>query len=406
MAIIYTYPVKTTPVDADLVLISDSEDSNNTKQVTVSSIKGLTAGVTSVAATLPLVASAATGDTTLSLSGLSALGTAGQVIKVNSGATALEFGTVSGGDLPIEEEGSQITAAAAKINFTGTGATASASGNDVTVDIPAISIQNSGVALISGITTLDFGTSLTPTSAGPGSNKVTIDASSGGISFSGSTANGIATYSSATQANVSSAFTVSGNKLSAPAGTLADPSLEVGAVGGLYAASGGIFLAHSSANAIGVNSSSIVNYKLTQFDSGLKFGSSGDTLSDYDVGTWSPKIQNVGGTVDYDTGTGSYTIIGDVVHADFSIPITATVSSTYFRLSVPFTPAGSISAINLTGNADPNTGADSTGWVSGKTISIGYGIFLSYATTNGLAVSTSATITNGNTISGSMTYKK
>ena len=76
MAIIYTYPVKTTPVDADLVLISDSEDSNNTKQVTVSSIKGLTAGVTSVAATLPLVASAATGDTTLSLSGLSALGTA------------------------------------------------------------------------------------------------------------------------------------------------------------------------------------------------------------------------------------------------------------------------------------------------------------------------------------------
>ena len=44
MAIIYSYPVKTTPVDADLVPISDSEDSNNTKQVTVSSIKGLTAG--------------------------------------------------------------------------------------------------------------------------------------------------------------------------------------------------------------------------------------------------------------------------------------------------------------------------------------------------------------------------
>ena len=97
MAIIYTYPVKATPVDADLVLISDSADNNNTKQVTISSIKGLTAGVTSVAATLPLVASAATGDTTLSLSGLSALGTAGQVIKVNSGATALEFGTVGGG---------------------------------------------------------------------------------------------------------------------------------------------------------------------------------------------------------------------------------------------------------------------------------------------------------------------
>ena len=405
MAIIYTYPVKTNPVANDLILISDSADNNKTKQVKVSTLPTAGGGsVSSVGFSLnSLAALAITGDNPVTGSGTITLGING---SPSSGYLDYQgnWTNPTGSALPIEEEGSQITAAVAKINFTGTGATASASGNDVTVDIPAISIQNSGVALISGITTLDFGTNLVPTSAGPGSNKVSINSSS--ISFSGSTANGLLSYSSATQAGVSSAFTVSGNKLSAPAGTLAAPSLEVGTVGGLYAASGGIFLAHSSANAIGVNSSSIVNYKLTQFDSGLKFGSSGDTLSDYDVGTWSPKIQNLAGSVDYDTGTGSYTIIGDVVHADFSIPITATVSSTYFRLSVPFTPAGSISAINLTGNADPNTGADSTGWVSGKTISIGYGIFLSYATTNGLAVSTSATITNGNTISGSMTYKK
>ena len=42
MAIIYTYPVKASPVDADLVLISDSADSNNTKQVKISSIRGAT----------------------------------------------------------------------------------------------------------------------------------------------------------------------------------------------------------------------------------------------------------------------------------------------------------------------------------------------------------------------------
>ena len=42
MAVIYSYPVKTNPVDADLVLISDSADSNNTKQVKVSSIRGAT----------------------------------------------------------------------------------------------------------------------------------------------------------------------------------------------------------------------------------------------------------------------------------------------------------------------------------------------------------------------------
>ena len=40
MAIIYTYPVKATPVDNDLILISDSADSNKTKQVKVSSLPG------------------------------------------------------------------------------------------------------------------------------------------------------------------------------------------------------------------------------------------------------------------------------------------------------------------------------------------------------------------------------
>ena len=42
MAVIYSYPVKASPVDGDLVLISDSADSNNTKQVKVSSIRGAT----------------------------------------------------------------------------------------------------------------------------------------------------------------------------------------------------------------------------------------------------------------------------------------------------------------------------------------------------------------------------
>jgi hypothetical protein len=43
---------------------------------------------------------------------------------------------VAGGQLPIENAGSQITAAASKINFTGAGVTATNSSNDVTVDVP------------------------------------------------------------------------------------------------------------------------------------------------------------------------------------------------------------------------------------------------------------------------------
>ena len=49
MAIIYTYPVKTTPVGDDLILISDSADSNNTKQVKVSTLPSSGGGGTPAA---------------------------------------------------------------------------------------------------------------------------------------------------------------------------------------------------------------------------------------------------------------------------------------------------------------------------------------------------------------------
>ena len=55
MAIIYTYPVKTTPVADDLILISDSADNNATKQVKVSTLPFTNnAGtVTSVGVSMP-----------------------------------------------------------------------------------------------------------------------------------------------------------------------------------------------------------------------------------------------------------------------------------------------------------------------------------------------------------------
>ncbi len=51
MAIIYTYPVKTTPANDDLILISDSADSKKTKQIKVSSLPGgSSSGVTQIIA--------------------------------------------------------------------------------------------------------------------------------------------------------------------------------------------------------------------------------------------------------------------------------------------------------------------------------------------------------------------
>jgi hypothetical protein len=73
MAIIYTYPTKATPADADLILISDSADSNKTKQVTVASIKGQTAGVTSIIGgnniTISSTGAGGTGDVTVEAAG-------------------------------------------------------------------------------------------------------------------------------------------------------------------------------------------------------------------------------------------------------------------------------------------------------------------------------------------------
>ena len=73
MAIIYTYPTKATPANDDLILISDSADSNKTKQVTVASIKGQTAGVTSIVAgnnvTISSTGASGTGDVTINASG-------------------------------------------------------------------------------------------------------------------------------------------------------------------------------------------------------------------------------------------------------------------------------------------------------------------------------------------------
>lgn len=66
MAVIYSYPVKSTPELTDKMLISDGTD-NLTKQVSISGVKDTIDVVDSITATSPLVASASTGAITLSM---------------------------------------------------------------------------------------------------------------------------------------------------------------------------------------------------------------------------------------------------------------------------------------------------------------------------------------------------
>jgi len=498
MPIIYTYPIKSTANDNDLILISDSQDSNKTKQIKIGDLPGgSSSGVSSVTATLPVVSSG--GNTpVISLKDLTGFGTAGQVIKVNSGADGLEWGAAGGSTLPggsdhsvqykngsafaggndltfhptnnifsvkhtvivkgqgngnpagrlilnCEQDSHAITlegpAHAGGANYTlkfpssapannqvleyenstnnlrwintpsGSGSPASPANSiqfnnagafggsgdlkydnstkiltvgdqDVNRGIVSIAGGSSGAGELrlgdpgtsGGTVTLKGGNdhaasyTIKLPDDGPSANNKILESDAsgnltwistptgGGISFSGSTANGIATYSNSTTAAVSTVFTVSGNKLSAPSGTLANPSIEVGAVGGLYAASGGILLAHSGADAIGVSSSSIVNYKLTQLNSGLKFGSSGDTLDSYEEGSWTPTMFGAGSpTV---TATGQYVKIGRNVTVWFSLICSAGDTLAVARISgLPFNGQGaSVYGHNGGASLSVNTG--------------------------------------------------
>ena len=316
MAIIYTYPVKTTPVDADLVLISDSEDSNNTKQVTVSSIKGLTAGVTSVAATLPLVASAATGDTTLSLSGLSALGTAGQVIKVNSGATALEFGTVGGG---------------------------------------TFSVQDSGGTAITGIDTLDFNTNLS-VSHSSGSSTVTINASSG--SSVDTFTNAFGTYITGTaNSTATGAVNMGTLNLSASDGSSATTATRFLSKDNEWAVP--VYTTGTTYNVMGSGNSYLAGLVLagsaTHNDEFLRKDGTWQATASYSEGTWTPSLTFGGGQAvpTLSTATGNYVIIGKYVYANFYVVVQSGTqySGSLPRISLPVAAASHNGGILMMSNA-------------------------------------------------------
>lgn len=96
MAIIYTYPTKATPENDDLILISDSADSNKTKQVTVASIKALTAGVTKIIAGTNIGISPVTGigDVTINSSFTdTTIDTKNSGVSVAATTTSLDFST-------------------------------------------------------------------------------------------------------------------------------------------------------------------------------------------------------------------------------------------------------------------------------------------------------------------------
>ena len=184
MAIIYTYPTKATPANSDLILISDSADNNKTKQVKIENLPGVTgAGVSSITishGTSTGIADALeidspTGAVTVTTNKYDGGSNVGYVPDGGSNTTFLRgdgtWISPSGTPLVIENEGVQVAAAADKINFTGVGVTASAVGNDVTVNIPDAYVVED-IQLASAVSK---GTALYVSGPAHGSGRPTVD---------------------------------------------------------------------------------------------------------------------------------------------------------------------------------------------------------------------------------------
>jgi hypothetical protein len=183
MAIIYTYPTKATPANDDLILISDSADSNKTKQVTVASIKGQTAGVTSIVSgnnvTISSTGASGTGDVTINASG------GGTFSVQDSGGTAitgidtLDFNT----NLSVSHS---LGSSTVTINASGSGP---GTGTEDTVPIwsTTSTLGDSLITQNAGATVLNVGTNIASfsTTAGVGSVFATRVSVNGYSTFGG-----------------------------------------------------------------------------------------------------------------------------------------------------------------------------------------------------------------------------
>ena len=90
MAIIYTYPTKSTPTLGDLILISDTSAKNLTKNATISSLKDAIDVVDSVIAGSGILVSSATGNVTISTPAYSGQSSIGHVPVGGTSSTFLK----------------------------------------------------------------------------------------------------------------------------------------------------------------------------------------------------------------------------------------------------------------------------------------------------------------------------
>jgi len=187
-----------------------------------------------------------------------------------------------------------------------------------------------------------------------------------GISFSGATVSGIATFASTSSATVNSEvkLAASGQMTfdgsSGNTGIKFDSGSSTLRVGDIVGNSDIVALYSDGAAKITVSDSDVTVVDTTQFNSGLKFGASGSTLSTYTEATWTsgPTLTfSVGGTATLSASAGSYRVIGDMVFAQFQFTFGSGGYGTA-NLSLPVSGVagtGSINFVKMNSNVGNST---------------------------------------------------
>jgi hypothetical protein len=371
MAIIYTYPEISDLQLDDLALVTDKSDNNNTKQTTISSIKDTIDVVDSLTAGAGISLSGSslpTGDITIANTGVLSISSANAALTTSgSGAITLTSTAYSGGS---------------NIGHVPTGGSVGqylgGDGNWDTVppdgDITGTGTSQS-LALFSGA-------------------KIIADSA---LTQSGTLATTLVKQSI--------------GRLASPGGSSTVVGLSVGDdsdTGFASLASGNLIVRSNGQEIININSTPSIDLKvLTTLDNGLRFTSSGTTLSSYETGTFSPTMLANGSPY---TGGGSfsgiYEKIGNQVTCYIDMSFTSTGGTGSLSISgLPFTcnstidGGGSFSGLNAIG-------------VTSRAVSIKIPVNTTLATLYYLATSNemqpfsgSPAITAGDEFKAVLTYK-
>ena len=382
MAIIYTYPVKTNPSNDDLILISDSTDDNNTKQVKISSLPGgSSSGVTSIVAGTNVTIDPVNGIGSVTINSSYQQGN-GIDIDTSTNPDTLKTGLATNGGLVFSTGKMQVDLAATAM-----------SGELRPVDGgTGLSTYNAGDLLYAEATT-------TLGALNVGTNDKILGVNNGGTAPEWIT--------NLVGKEVTEGYMLIG------ANTAAMTPLNTTAKGTIAVGSG----TTTTTKAVGTD-----NYVLTARSADatgvdwLQMGTA--KMSDYEIGSWTPTAYAATGSAP-STGTcvGYYERIGEIVIVHFYLPITGSSGSNVTMMvgGLPYTGAtgnGYLGGVSLYANNGTNYLQQQavSGMVNGAYINL-----YRYTNNTGSAVNDTFPLTAASwfaqasltyTIAGTATYRK